>query len=239
MKTLTRSRVFAPATVLAYHGVADIDPNDDPHLLLLAPRLFDEHLDLLTRRRYRFRAARDLASDAGVSPDPGTAVLTFDDGWHDGLTTVLPRLVERGITATFFVNPGLFGRQHDLVAGPQGRLLDADDVRALAQAGMEIASHSLEHRDLRQLDDRDLAASLRTSRTRIEDVTGQPCETLAYPFGLHDARVEEAAAAAGYRLAFSWRPGPWRALAAPRLPAPARNGARRLALKLLGIRRRI
>jgi hypothetical protein len=68
-------------------------------------------------------------------------------------------------------------------------------------------------------------------------VTGRPCRTLAYPFGLFDDRVERAARAAGYELAWGWLPGSWRAAAAPRLPAPPRHGARRLAIKLLGIRR--
>ena len=59
---------------------------------------------------------------------------------------------------------------------------------------------------------------------------------MAYPYGLWDERVAEAARAAGYRLAWAWLPGPWDPLAAPRLPAPPRHGAGRLALKLLGIR---
>ena len=75
------------------------------------------------------------------------------------------------------------------------------------------------------------------SKTAVERLTGRPCRTLAYPYGLYDERVVPAARAAGYELAFGWLPGPWRALEAPRLPAPPRHGARRLALKLAGLRR--
>jgi len=49
--------------------------------------------------------------------------------------------------------------------------------------------------------------------------------------------VTQAAAEAGYELAFGWLPGPWQPLAAPRLPAPPRNGPLRLALKLAGLRK--
>ena len=63
-------------------------------------------------------------------------------------------------------------------------------------------------------------------------MTGEPCRTLAYPYGLYDERVVRAAGEAGYELAFGWLPGPWRPLEAPRLPAPPRHGARRLSLKL-------
>ena len=75
------------------------------------------------------------------------------------------------------------------------------------------------------------------SKAAVEELTGRPCRTFAYPYGLHDERVTRAVADAGYELAFTWLPGPWRPLEAPRLPAPPRHGAARLAVKLLGVRR--
>jgi peptidoglycan/xylan/chitin deacetylase (PgdA/CDA1 family) len=121
--------------------------------------------------------------------------------------------------------------------GEAGRLLDEDEARALIEAGMELGSHSVSHPDLRLLDGSELTVELQESKAAVEKITGRPCRTLAYPYGLHDERVEQAAGEAGYELAFSWLPGPWRELAAPRLPAPPRHGALRLALKLTGIRR--
>jgi peptidoglycan/xylan/chitin deacetylase (PgdA/CDA1 family) len=103
---------------------------------------------------------------------------------------------------------------------------------------MELGSHSLSHPDLRKLDDAELSRQLEESKAAVEQITGRPCRTLAYPFGLYDERVVAAAGAAGYELAFAWLPGPWRPLEAPRLPAPPRHGAGRLGLKLLGVRRR-
>ena len=110
-------------------------------------------------------------------------------------------------------------------------------MRALHRAGMEVGSHTLSHRDLRRLDDSELEHELLESKRAVEGLTGEPCRTLAYPYGHYDERVVRAAADAGYALAFGWLPGPWKALEAPRLPAPPRHGARRLALKLAGIRR--
>jgi peptidoglycan/xylan/chitin deacetylase (PgdA/CDA1 family) len=76
------------------------------------------------------------------------------------------------------------------------------------------------HPDLMTLDDDALAAELSASKAAIEAITGEPCRTFAYPFGLHDARVRAATQAAGYELAFQYAPGPWAAFAAPRLPKP-------------------
>ncbi len=102
---------------------------------------------------------------------------------------------------------------------------------------MELGSHTLSHPDLRALDDAELEHELVGSKQAIEELTGEPCPTLAYPYGIYDERVVRAAGEAGYELAFGWLPGAWRPLEAPRLPAPPRHGAHRLSLKLLGIRR--
>lgn len=230
-----------PPVVLAYHGVATANEGEDPHRLVLDPAKFDSQLRMLRRAGYQFTTAGALAaSSAGgpAGPPPrGTAVLTFDDGWIDAITNLLPRLRSLGLPATFFVCPGWFGGQHPLVEGAAGRLVGRADIEALARAGMEVASHSMLHLDLRTLSDTDLEQDLVTSKRLVEDVTGAACTTLAYPYGLYDPRVEAATLAAGYQLGYAWLPGPWRASAVPRLPAPPRHGGGRLALKLLGARR--
>jgi peptidoglycan/xylan/chitin deacetylase (PgdA/CDA1 family) len=142
------------------------------------------------------------------------------------------------VRATFYVCPGLFGLAHPELTGPEAALLDEEGTRKLAAADMELGSHSLTHPDLRQLDKTALAFELIESKAAVERITGRPCRTFAYPYGLYDERVVQAAADAGYELAFGWLPGPWQPLEAPRVPAPPRHGARRLALKLAGLRRR-
>ncbi len=103
---------------------------------------------------------------------------------------------------------------------------------------MELGSHTMSHPDLRKLDDDRLELELTHSKDAIEALTGRSCRTFAYPFGLFDERVERAVEKAGYELALTWQPGPWRRFATPRLPAPARHGALWLSLNLLGVRRR-
>jgi peptidoglycan/xylan/chitin deacetylase (PgdA/CDA1 family) len=233
-------RFLRPPAVLAYHGVSAAVGDDgdgaDPERLVLSPARFASQVAYLRRLGYRFLTASALAADA--APAPGTAALTFDDGWADGLEVVEPLLRRHHIPATFYVCAGWLGGHHPQVPGPAGRLLDGDGLARLCEAGMEIGSHSMAHRDLRLLADSELADDLRRSKQVIEDATGRPCRTLAYPYGLADARVEAAAMAAGYELAFGWWPGPWRREHAPRLPAPPRHGAGRLALKLVGVRPR-
>jgi peptidoglycan/xylan/chitin deacetylase (PgdA/CDA1 family) len=226
-------RLLRPPVVLVYHGVGA--PDGDGARLLVSPERLESHIRFLQRRGYRFSTAEELVGSG--RPQSGTAVLTFDDGFRSCLTEAVPLLRRLDVRATFYVCPGLFGGQHWHLPGEAGRLLDEDEARALVEAGMELGSHSISHPDLRLLDGGELAVELRDSKAAVERITGQPCRTLAYPYGLHDERVEQAASEAGYELAFAWLPGPWRELAAPRLPAPPRHGPLRLALKLAGIRR--
>jgi peptidoglycan/xylan/chitin deacetylase (PgdA/CDA1 family) len=233
------ARVLRRPVVLAYHGVNHVTDVDDPHHLVVSPEHLEAHIGLLRRRGYRFMTVEELAiAEAETAPPPRTAILTFDDGWLDGLTCVAPLLQRLGLRATFNVCPGMWEGQHQFVAGEAGRLLGQDDARRLAQSGMELGSHAMSHRDLRGLGDDELRDELEASKAGVEAITGRRCHTLAYPYGLFDARVERAAADAGYEVALAWLPGRWRRFAVPRMPAPPRHGAGRLAIKLLGLHRR-
>ena len=227
-------RLLRPGAVLVYHGLGP--PDGDDARLLVTPERFESQIRYLQRRGYRFRTAEELLDEG--PPANGTVVLTFDDGFRSWLTDVAPLLQRLGVRGTFYVSPGLLGQQHWRLNGDAGKLLVVEEAKALVDAGMELGSHTMSHPDLRLLDGRELAFELEQSKVELEEITGRPCRTFAYPYGLYDERVTEAVAAAGYELAFAWRPGPWDQLAAPRLPAPPRHGALRLALKLAGIRRR-
>lgn len=226
---------FRRPVVLVYHGVDHVDDASDPRRLITSPEHVEAQVRFLQRCGYSFVTAGELAADG--PPSRRTAALTFDDGWLSWRGVALPLLERLGVRATFFLCPGLWGRQHPDVAGEAGRLLDENGARSLHEAGMELGSHSLSHHDLRTLDDATLERELGASKAALEEISGEPCRTFAYPYGLVDDRVERATSAAGYDLAFGWLPGPWRPFAVPRLPAPPRHGAGRLALKLLGLRR--
>ena len=221
--------------VLVHHGVGAVTDAEDPDRLVVSPAHLESQVRLLLRLGYRFVTAEELIERG---PARRTAVLTFDDGWRDGLTVVAPLLERLGVRASFYASAGLWGTQHALVTGPAGELMTPDDAGELSARGMEVASHGLTHPDLRKLDDAALDSELRDSRAAIEAVTGRPCRTFAYPFGLFDSRVKARTGAAGYELALAWGPRRhWDPLEVGRLPGPPRHGASRLALKMAGIRR--
>lgn len=100
-------------------------------------------------------------------------------------------------------------------------------VRALAQAGMTIGSHTVNHQILSAVDPDAALAELVESRRKIEAEVGEACWCFGYPNGQRqDFREsdEKAVAQAGYLCAFTQIPGgieretPRYAL--PRIPIP-------------------
>ena len=80
-------------------------------------------------------------------------------------------------------------------------------LREMHAAGCEIGSHGVHHRMLAKLPQPALDAELRDSRATLERELGAPVTLLSYPVGgdaSFDARVVEAAMAAGYRAACSY-----------------------------------
>ena len=197
------------------------------------PEVLETHVRWLLELGYRFMTAGELAAEwrDGDEPPPGVAVLTFDDGWRDGLITATPLLEWLGIRATFYVCPNGFGKRFPRF-GPEAAILTRDEARALHDAGMELGSHTFSHPDLRELSDSELEREVVESRQVVESLTGEPCLTLAYPSGLYDGRVKRAARRAGYELALDCKPAPWDRFAAPRWQPPPTTDAEAVGRKL-------
>jgi peptidoglycan/xylan/chitin deacetylase (PgdA/CDA1 family) len=74
-------------------------------------------------------------------------------------------------------------------------------AREMADAGVEIGSHTLTHPILTGLGDARLREEVAQSRERIQTALGREVETFCYPNGDYDARTRREVARAGYRLA--------------------------------------
>jgi peptidoglycan/xylan/chitin deacetylase (PgdA/CDA1 family) len=120
--------------------------------------------------------------------------LTFDDGNASDVEVGLPRLLERGLSAEFFVLAGLLGES--------GRL-DAAGVRQLHEAGMRVGSHGWSHRDWRRMDSSLHAQEFRDSRRVLGELTGRAVSRVAIPFGSYDRHVLRHLRRTGITRAFT------------------------------------
>jgi peptidoglycan/xylan/chitin deacetylase (PgdA/CDA1 family) len=83
--------------------------------------------------------------------------------------------------------------------------LRAAQVRELVDGGMEIGFHTLRHDALTRLDDERLAKAMTAGADSLAAVAGTPLVTIGYPHGRADARVADAARAAGFAAGFTTR----------------------------------
>src|SRR3954447_21965023 len=188
--------------VLCYHAVSAEWPAD----LSVTPERFEAQLDFLVRRGYV-----GATLEQAITEPPGlrTVAITFDDAYRSVLELALPIMRRHGLTGSIYVPtdwpervaPMSWAGIDQWIGGPHEqelRCLTWDQLGELAQEGWEVGSHTCSHPHLTQLSDAELAAELRRSRAACEDGLGQPCKSIAYPYGDVDGRVVAAAGAAGY-----------------------------------------
>jgi peptidoglycan/xylan/chitin deacetylase (PgdA/CDA1 family) len=193
-------------TILCYHSV---HPRwESP--LAVEPAAFAQQAAWLraNRRVLPLRDALPRLDGSGRLPR-GEAVLTFDDGFADVHEHALPVLRRHGLPSTMFLVAQTLtpsGQDVDWVDDPSPeplRTLSLDQVLELQDAGMDFQSHTWSHRDLTGLSASECEQELRESREVLSDLLGRPVTLLAYPRGLHNRLVREAAARAGYTHAFA------------------------------------
>ena len=82
------------------------------------------------------------------------------------------------------------------------RLMDWDQIRECARAGVSIGAHGLYHRILTDIDSSDkLREEVEGCRSRIEEETGRLPSVFAFPYGIYDARCLEQVRRSGYATA--------------------------------------
>jgi peptidoglycan/xylan/chitin deacetylase (PgdA/CDA1 family) len=194
----------AQPLILAYHAVSSAWRSP----LAVSETVLERQLRHLRSRGYvgltLSEAERRRLS--GTLP-PRSAVFTFDDGYASTLRA-LPILAEHGFPGTVFLVTGFldggrrlswFGIDEPDGNEPELRSLSWQEAETLQAAGWEIGSHTQTHPLLTSLDDDACRWELESSRAAIEERLGA-CEVLAYPYGVADRRVAEAARRSGYRV---------------------------------------
>ena len=89
------------------------------------------------------------------------------------------------------------------MGGGLDTMLDWEQVRALAAAGVEIGGHSHTHPQLDQLPDDRLRSELILCREIVSDQLGTAPVSFAYPYGYSSRRVREAVRETGYAQALA------------------------------------
>lgn len=128
----------------------------------------------LRRRLVRLAHRRPLEE----APDRPMVSFAFDDAPLTAAKTGAAILESRGVRGCYFVSAGLAGTE-----APMGVCAQADDYRALAAAGHEIACHTYSHLDCGQASGAQAAADVARNEQTLADWGLEPPRTFAYPYG--------------------------------------------------------
>lgn len=185
-----------PVPILEYH-VLGAAPADAPYPELYVTRPdFHRQMDWLEAHGYQavtLEAVEDAWYDGGTLPAK-PIVLSFDDGYRPQFTYALPELRKHGW-------PGVLNLK------AEGSDLYTSNVRAMIDAGWELAAHTIHHLDLTTLDAAGLKEEVAGSRQILRREYGVPVANFCYPAGRFDDTVISAVKAAGYTGATTEIPG--------------------------------
>jgi GT2 family glycosyltransferase/peptidoglycan/xylan/chitin deacetylase (PgdA/CDA1 family) len=195
-----------PVRVLLLHSIA-APLNAAEKTYYLSPARFRRLLDALRAEQYRSVEPEALQRDFW---GPKDFLLTFDDGYDDFYTEVFPLCAEYQLKPLVFLPAAYIGGSNvwDQRRGLRARnLLTKEQVREMQKHGVRFGSHTMTHPSLPGLNDCQLKAELCDSKKMLEDLLGTEVSTLAYPSGEANRRVRAAVIEAGYKQAFSTKPG--------------------------------
>ena len=189
----------APWTLM-YHSVDSC--SEDPYRLTVTPDRFARQMAWLHRNGLRGVGVDELLRAHAGGRSAGLVGLTFDDGYADFPDQVLPVLDRFGFTATAYVVAGLVGSHNTWDEdAPRKPLMTADQIREISGHGVEIGSHSLNHRRLQGVPRAELLLETRRSRELLEDLLDLPVTGFCYPYGAMDAQAAAAVRDSGYSYA--------------------------------------
>lgn len=193
--------------ILMYHHIAAGDavlPEDNSFLSL---NVFVAQTTALSAAGYTTIDFKQLADiyDEKVKPPEKPVIITIDDGYAETLKNVMPVLQKNGQKAVVGLVTGCIGSFDDWQKARKEyyKIIDAGLVREYSKSCFSFVSHSETHSFLSALEGHELEKEVTFSKQDIEKLTGQPVNTLIYPYGDRNARVKEALRAAGYRFGVS------------------------------------
>jgi peptidoglycan/xylan/chitin deacetylase (PgdA/CDA1 family) len=163
--------------IFMYHHVSNLPARNylDYGLTVTATN-FNAQLDWLQQQGFHSITQTELfdALYYGKVLPTHPMILTFDDGYEDVYTDALPALLTHHYRGVFYIITGMIG----------GDYMTWQQVRKLAQDGMQIASHTIHHVNVGQPPAwTSTQNELLVSKETLEAQLKQPVQFFCYPSG--------------------------------------------------------
>jgi len=208
MKDEIKNGPFRRVPVLLYHKIGPPPAGVRNPRSWVSPERFEWQMRFLSRWGYRTITPEALAAHyrGEKEADPGSVLITFDDGSRSCHAAALPILKSFGFAATVFVvSEQLGGRagwdRNEAHAGDN--LLTIEEIRELIRSGWSVGAHSMTHARLTGLSLPESEREIRESKLRLESALEMPIRTFAYPYGAFGPEHARIVRRAGYEIGFT------------------------------------
>ncbi|WP_062350545.1 polysaccharide deacetylase family protein [Bacillus kwashiorkori] len=165
--------------ILIYHSIQEYKGTGQKELFV-TPENFEQQIIYLREHGFTLLTFEQWEKRHNVKKP---IFITFDDGYKNNLNVLeifqKQKTAQFHPTATIFVISDFIGRTN--------RLSKAD-LKMLADSGFfSIQSHTATHPNLRET--KNLSYELKSSKEKIEKITGKNVIAIAYPYGERDKKV--------------------------------------------------
>lgn len=170
--------------ILEYHQVTNAPLDEDFEVYNVPPAEFAEQLDYLQAEGYTTITLKEfMHAVRGYKQLPEKPIiLTFDDGYAENYTEMLPILEAHGMTAVVYVITNTLGQKN---------YLKLDELKDMQRRGIEIGSHTSDHIPLTELDETFRRRQVRESKIYLEWSGLEPICSLSYPNGAFNKEIED------------------------------------------------
>ncbi len=195
--------------ILMYHKVLESKEDAGVHGTYVTKLQMEHHLKVIKKMDYETITFEELNS-IGLNHrfDKKYIILTFDDGYKDNYSVLLPLLEKYNMKAVIYlVSKSSFNKwDAENMINPEKKyeILNQNEIVLLLKSGrIEFGGHTTEHIDLLKVEDKKLEEILVEDLKEFKEKTGKTPLTFAYPYGSVNLKAKEILKNIGYRYALA------------------------------------
>ncbi|TGE25717.1 glycosyltransferase [Hymenobacter aquaticus] len=207
-----KKRVPGFIPILMYHKIPTA-PLNTKHRIFVTRDNFEKHLEYFRRRAFTPITFLDYLAFANGEKDlrefpARPIILTFDDGYTDNYTNLLPLMQHYGYRGVIYllgdeqVRYNFWDVDSD-PAEPRCEIMSPEQKRAFVAAGWEIGAHTLTHANLPTVPLEQAAREIAESKQLLEQLLGAEVVSFAYPYGSSNEALKKLVRDAGFAFGVS------------------------------------
>ena len=190
---VAQAHTNVPLPILIYHYVEYVkDPGDTIRQSLnILPATFEAQIKTLKDAGYTFITPNQIDDlEKGRLAVEKPIVLSFDDGYEDFYTDVLPIIKKYNVRVVAYVVSGFVDHKNYLTSKQLQAAIDSQLV--------EVGAHSMHHLALAKIDPVRARDEVVLSKDYLEKNFGIKVSSFAYPYGSFNSDVVEYVQFAGF-----------------------------------------